>query len=172
MAKILQTFSSQVAKQYPQWLPDKCREMYGGSEADCANAHSDALDELFRRRLPQSDTSPAPVETIEEFMAEFTHLLARHDHQPDIFVCTVPYLCLLALLVDLPILGYFGHPPLFLVPEREDARLHFWRNFLSLPDSTTRTVFAVSDPFLQMQYAGLFIEPWGRGVALWRKTIY
>ena len=68
-----------VAKQYPQWLPDKCREMYGGSEAECASTPSDALDELFRRRLPESDTSPAPVEGIEEFMAEFTHLLARHE---------------------------------------------------------------------------------------------
>jgi hypothetical protein len=28
----------------------------------------------------------------------------------DVLVCTVPYLCLLLEPVDLPTLGYFGHP--------------------------------------------------------------
>jgi len=69
----------------------------------------------------------------------------------DIFLCTVASLCLLAEKVDLPILGYFGHPLLFMVPDSSTAREDFWDRWTHLA-ARHSVQFAVSDPFLQMQY--------------------
>lgn len=69
----------------------------------------------------------------------------------DVFLCTVAYLCLLAEGLDLPVLGYFGHPLLFMVPREDRVREDFWPRFVRMA-SSPNVGFAVSDPFLQMQY--------------------
>ena len=50
-----------------------------------------------------------------------------------------------------PIVGYFGHPLLFMVPDSPDTRDNFWRSFQGMARGRA-VAFAVSDPFLQMQY--------------------
>eukprot|EP00397_Hematodinium_sp_SG-2012_P039314 GEMP01042906.1.p1 GENE.GEMP01042906.1~~GEMP01042906.1.p1 ORF type:complete len:312 (+),score=59.02 GEMP01042906.1:798-1733(+) len=76
---------------------------------------------------------------------EFFALAAHRADDVDLFLCTVPYLCLLRIST-LPAVGYFGHPMVFLTPTHEWPAL--WHAF----DTMENMAFAVSDPFLQMQY--------------------
>ena len=55
--------------------------------------------------------------------------------QVDLFLCTIAYLCLLAEHLDKPIIGYFGHPLLFMVPDVEETREDFWQSFVGMARS-------------------------------------
>ena len=60
--------------------------------------------------------------------------------QVDLFLCTIAYLCLLAEHLDKPIIGYFGHPLLFMVPDVEETREDFWQSFVGMARSWVDTV--------------------------------
>jgi len=139
-----------IQDQYPQWLPNKCETLYSHARLTCDTVEDD-ITELFRRRLPHSATSKDPIEGIDEFAEEFRAVAGERLAQVDAFLCTVAYLCLLAEGLGLPVLGYFGHPLLFMVPRSDAARESFWPRFHAMAASET-VGFAVSDPFLQMQY--------------------
>ncbi|CAE8684064.1 unnamed protein product, partial [Polarella glacialis] len=102
--------------QYPQWLPKKCEALYSHPRIDC-DTEEDDITELFRRRIPHSATSKDPISDIDGFAEEFTTLAGARLNSVDIFLCTVAYLCLLVGNLDLPVIGYFGHPLLFMVPD-------------------------------------------------------
>lgn len=137
-----------IQDQYPKWLPDRCQTLYGHPRLTC-DSHEDELTALFRRRIPHSATSKDPIEAIDDFAQEFAALARPRLGAVDAFLCTVPYLCILVEKLNFPVLGYFGHPLLFMVPKEQ--REAFWPRFASMARS--RPVgFAVSDPFLQMQY--------------------
>lgn len=139
-----------IQDQYPQWLPGKCETLYSHPRLSCDTVEDD-ITELFRRRLPHSATSKDPIEGIDELAAEFRLVAGERLGQVDALLCTVAYLCLLGEGLGLPVLGYFGHPLLFMVPRRAKAREAFWPRFAAMAASQT-VGFAVSDPFLQMQY--------------------
>ena len=67
----------------------------------------------------------------------------------DFLMCTIPILCLILAGLNKPLLGYFGHPTLFMV--EPDDRYRFWQDFQQLANENG-VVFMVSDGFLQMQY--------------------
>ena len=60
--------------------------------------------------------------------------------QVDLFLCTIAYLCLLAEHLDKPIIGYFEHPLLFMVPDVEETREDFWQSFVGMARSWVDTV--------------------------------
>lgn len=139
-----------IQDQYPKWLPDKCKTLYSHPRLVCDSVEDDITD-LFRRRLPHSATSKDPIETIDEVVDEFRLIAGDRLGQVDMFLCTVAYLCLLGENLGVPVLGYFGHPLLFMVPRTSAARDAFWPRFVAMA-SRGSVGFAVSDPFLQMQY--------------------
>lgn len=130
-----------IRDQYPVWLPDKCGTLYSGMHCDTIE---DAITVLFRDAFPSSATSRDPI-NILEVRDTFIALAEPLVRNVDVFLCTVPYLCLLRP-PSLPAIGYFGHPMVFLTPKKEWPTL--WRAF----DTMENFKFAVSDPFLQMQY--------------------
>lgn len=139
-----------IQDQYPEWLPSKCSTLYHHTRLTCDTTEDD-ITELFRRRIPHSATSKDPIDSMGDFAAEFEALAGDRFRRVDIFLCTVAYLCLLAETSNLPVLGYFGHPLLFMVPKNARVREDFWSRFVRMAGS--RNVgFAVSDPFLQMQF--------------------
>lgn len=144
------THRNLIQDQYPQWLPEKCNTLYNHPRLDCDTVEDDITD-MFRRRLPYSASSKEPIESIDEFAEEFRTLTRERLATVDVFLCTVAYLCLLAEGLDMPVLGYFGHPLLFMVPPTAEVREDFWPRFVRM--TSLKTVgFAVSDPFLQMQF--------------------
>ncbi|CAJ1381178.1 unnamed protein product [Effrenium voratum] len=139
-----------IRDQYPKWLPDKCATLYQHPNLHCDNVQDD-LTQLFRERIPHSAVSNEPVEDMTSFAADFVNLAASRLREVDVFLCTIAYLCLLVEALDVPTLGYFGHPLLFMVPDDHVVRESFWAKFMGMARSRT-VAFAVSDPFLQMQY--------------------
>lgn len=139
-----------IQDQYPKWLPDKCQTLYNHPRLSC-DIVKDDITEVFRKRIPNSATSKDPIESIDDFAAEFRSVVGERLAKVDAFLCTVAYLCLLVDSLDLPVLGYFGHPLLFMVPHDSDTRVSFWSRFATMMNSQ-RVAFAVSDPFLQMQF--------------------
>lgn len=139
-----------IQDQYPQWLPDRCETLYGHPRLTCDTVEDD-ITELFRRRMPHSATSKDPIYDIDGFASEFAAVASAELHSLDVFLCTVAYLCILVEKLSMPVLGYFGHPLLFMVPQDTEARESFWRRFASMSRSSSMA-FAVSDPFLQMQF--------------------
>ncbi|CAK0793895.1 unnamed protein product [Prorocentrum cordatum] len=137
-----------VQDQYPRWLPDKCDTLYRYEGLTCDTVQDD-ITELFRRRIPHSAVSKEPIEFMNSFAEEFAAVAGDRLIGVDVFLCTVPYLCLLVADLHTPVLGYFGHPLLFLVPA--SARESFWSRFVAMAASDSFGL-AVSDPFLQMQY--------------------
>eukprot|EP00438_Fugacium_kawagutii_P015591 Skav229724 [mRNA] locus=scaffold49:372576:374408:- [translate_table: standard] len=143
-------FRNLIKDQYPLWLPEKCKTLYWHPRMQCSEPE-DEITELFRRRVPLSASSKEAIGDMDSFVAEFEKVAGSRLNYVDILVCTVPYLCLLLEPVDLPTLGYFGHPLLFMVPDEPDLRKSFWERFSDM--SQKRQVeFGVSDPFLQMQF--------------------
>jgi len=139
-----------VQDQYPQWLPDPCATLYSHPRLTC-DGIEDEITALFRRRIPHSATSKDPVERIDDFAQEFAAVARDQLNGVDVFLCTVAYLCMLVEKLRFPVLGYFGHPLLFMVPRTEEVRRSFWKRFVTMATSAS-VGFAVSDPFLQMQY--------------------
>eukprot|EP00435_Cladocopium_sp_Y103_P027957 s1218_g6.t3 len=157
-------FRNLIKDQYPLWLPEKCGTLYWHPRMDCVEPEdTDEITQLFRRRVPLSASSKALADSkkslsaqeaivdMEGFVAEFEKVAGARLNYVDVLVCTVPYLCLLLEPVDLPTLGYFGHPLLFMVPDEPDIRNSFWERFSQMSKKSS-VEFAVSDPFLQMQF--------------------
>ncbi|CAK9009615.1 unnamed protein product [Durusdinium trenchii] len=143
-------FRNILKDQYPLWLPEKCQTLYWHPRLDCTEPE-DEITELFRSFVPLSATSKEPIVDMDRFIREFEKVAGQRLNFVDLLVCTVPYLCLLFEPVDLPTIGYFGHPLLFMVPEEEELREKFWKRFADM-EAKSGVAFAVSDPFLQMQY--------------------
>ena len=143
-------FRNLIKDQYPLWLPEKCQTLYWHARMDCSEPE-DEITELFRRRLPASASSKEAIVDMDVFVAEFEKVAGARLNFVDVLVCTVPYLCLLMEPVDLPTLGYFGHPLLFMVPDEPQMRQNFWKRFSDMSKKAS-VEFAVSDPFLQMQF--------------------
>ena len=57
-----------------------------------------------------SDSISEKFDHIDFICKKYHHPTGARLNYVDILVCTVPYLCLLLEPVDLPTLGYFGHP--------------------------------------------------------------
>ncbi|CAE7502103.1 unnamed protein product, partial [Symbiodinium pilosum] len=139
-----------IQDQYPKWLPNRCSTLYHHPRLVCDETR-DEITDLFRMRIPHSAVSKDPIQDMEAFQTDFLHVAADRLKSVDLFLCTVAYLCLLVETLDVPTLGYFGHPLLFMVSDDADVREGFWSRFSTM--ARTRSVeFAVSDPFLQMQY--------------------
>lgn len=139
-----------IQDQYPPWLPDKCTTLYGNTRLTC-DTQIDDITTLFRTRIPHSSTSKDPVESIDLFRAEFISVVGSRLDGVDAFLCTVAYLCLLLRDINLPVIGYFGHPLLFMAPRDSNSRDRFWAQFTEM-SARKHVAFAVSDPFLQMQF--------------------
>ncbi|KAF4677042.1 hypothetical protein FOL47_003775 [Perkinsus chesapeaki] len=144
-----------IQRQYPRWLPDICGQLYSGPIG--CDTHRDSLTEVFERYLPDSDTTNKELnwETIEAMKADTVAAALRASApKPDMIVCTVPVLCVvlsdLAVTMDVLLVGYFGHPALFMV-NREDTstKEKVWS---ALVDLSKRGILITSDPFLSMQY--------------------
>lgn len=146
-----------IRDQYPKWLPDKCETLYNHPRLTCDEVEDD-ITELFRRRIPQSATSKDPIESINSLATDFQNVVGARLRDVDVFMCTIAYLCLVVAELKMPTLGYFGHPPLFMVPSDVSIREEFWSRFMSMAVSPW-VEFAVSDPFLQMQYQYQLGEP-------------
>ncbi|CAJ1401177.1 unnamed protein product [Effrenium voratum] len=140
-----------IQDQYPQWLPDKCQTLYWHPQLECIQLEDEDITDLFRRRIPNSATSKEPIVDMDGFIADFEKVAAARLNFVDILLCTVPYLCLLLEPADLPTLGYFGHPLLFMVPDDPEVRDSYWQRFTDM-GKKNHVEFAVSDPFLQMQF--------------------
>ncbi|OLQ11086.1 hypothetical protein AK812_SmicGene5189 [Symbiodinium microadriaticum] len=139
-----------IQDQYPKWLPNRCATLYQHPRLVCDEVQDDLTD-FFRKRIPQSATSKDPIENMESFELDFRQIASGRLRHVGLFLCTVAYLCLLVESLDVPTIGYFGHPLLFMVPEDAATREAFWSRFSAM--ARARSVeFAVSDPFLQMQY--------------------
>eukprot|EP00928_Gymnodinium_smaydae_P011482 TRINITY_DN1422_c1_g1_i2.p1 TRINITY_DN1422_c1_g1~~TRINITY_DN1422_c1_g1_i2.p1 ORF type:complete len:713 (-),score=119.67 TRINITY_DN1422_c1_g1_i2:172-2310(-) len=139
-----------IRDQYPQWMPDKCESLYRHPRLRCDEVYDD-INELFAAFLPESATSSAPVETAE-LAAAFAAASRGRLGEVDVFLCTIASLCTVMLGLGVPIIGYFGHPPLFLSPRSAAAKTAFWTRFSAMAASRDTVAFSVSDPFLQMQY--------------------
>eukprot|EP00929_Paragymnodinium_shiwhaense_P006773 TRINITY_DN110732_c0_g1_i1.p1 TRINITY_DN110732_c0_g1~~TRINITY_DN110732_c0_g1_i1.p1 ORF type:complete len:632 (-),score=93.15 TRINITY_DN110732_c0_g1_i1:41-1936(-) len=139
-----------IQDQYPPWLPNKCETLYWHEKLKCDTLEDD-ITALFRRRMPLSATSKDPVPDIDGFATEFKAVAGQRLAQVDAFLCTVAYLCLLVADLNLPVLGYFGHPLLFMVPRTDEERRRYWPRFVEMAKLDS-VGFAVSDAFLQMQY--------------------
>lgn len=120
-----------IREQYPQWLPNKCETLYGHQRLSCDDRDDD-ITQLFRERIPQSATSKDPVEDMASLVAEFQQRFVRKTEKVDLFLCTIAYLCLLVEPLNKPIIGYFGHPLLFMVPDVEETREDFWHQFVGM----------------------------------------
>jgi len=106
-----------IREQYPETLPEKCDTLYKGMHCDDT---VDAITDLFRYSFPTSDISSDPLPNFELIKVIFLYIaepLAK-EAKVDIFLCTVPYLCLLRI-PGVPTIGYFGHPMMFLTPESD-----------------------------------------------------
>eukprot|EP00435_Cladocopium_sp_Y103_P052370 s1907_g16.t1 len=126
-----------IREQYPQWLPQKCETLYGHPKLKCDDVEDD-ITELFRERIPHSATSKDPVQDMGSLAAEFQKRFVAHqkrEQKVDLFLCTIAYLCLLAEHLDKPIIGYFGHPLLFMVPDLKETREDFWQSFVGMARS-------------------------------------
>lgn len=154
-----------IRDQYPEWLPDRCATLYRHKNLRC-DLVEDEVSELFRRRIPQSARSKEPIEDLQGLAREFRAAVRGRLKGVDLFLCTIAtcrqefltrhvpeaYLCLVFEPLELPIVGYFGHPLLFMVPlASPEPREAFWASFTSMARSRG-VAFAVSDPFLQMQF--------------------
>ena len=141
-----------IQRQYPSSLMRNiCHEMYSSMTCDQT---IDDISRFFETVLPFSDSSSEPAEMrISELRTRFGLLvLEGHAQLPDLFICTVPWLCLLVADLGKPLIGYFGHPVSFQV-RREDQPV-FLSDFRDLMlRQEPRTQFIVTDPFLQMQYS-------------------
>ena len=79
-------------------------------------------------------------------MKQEFEILIRDLALPSLVICTLPVLCYLFSGLPVKLVGYFGHPLLFMVEEGDRSLiLEFFRS--------SQTQFVVSDPFLSMQYA-------------------
>jgi len=137
-----------IQDQYPPHLPNKCQSLYGHPRLTCDEERDD-ITAVFRKRLPESATSATPIKDMDAFIQDFHQAVKPRLGEVDVFLCTVPYLCLLFADMRVPALGYFGHPLLFMVPQ--DEREQFWLQFMTMARRQS-VRFAVSDSFLQMQY--------------------
>ena len=120
-----------IREQYPEWLPNKCETLYGHPRLSCDDRDDD-ITQLFRERIPQSATSKDPVEDMASLVVEFQQRFVRKTEKVDLFLCTIAYLCLLVEPLNKPIIGYFGHPLLFMVPDVEETREDFWHQFVGM----------------------------------------
>ena len=120
-----------IRDQYPKWLPNRCATLYQHPRLVC-DQERDAVTQLFRNRIPHSAVSKDPIEDMDSFEQEFRQVAAAHLKSVDVFLCTVAYLCLLVESLDMPTVGYFGHPLLFMVPEDAATRESFWTRFSTM----------------------------------------
>ena len=120
-----------IQDQYPKWLPNRCATLYQHPRLVCDEVQDDLTD-FFRKRIPQSATSKDPIENMESFELDFRQIASGRLRHVGLFLCTVAYLCLLVESLDVPTIGYFGHPLLFMVPEDAATREAFWSRFSAM----------------------------------------
>ena len=130
-----------IQDQYPKWLPNRCATLYQHPRLVC-DEEKDEITDLFRTRIPHSAVSKDPIEHMESFESDFRHVAAGRLRHVSLFLCTVAYLCLLVESLDVPTVGYFGHPLLFMVPEDSATRESYWRRFSSMARTAKSTSLA------------------------------
>eukprot|EP00392_Amoebophrya_sp_AT5.2_P015177 g15376.t1 len=154
-------FANLIEDQYPAWLPDKWTTLYGEHFDRERNVDAGpavrALQELFRAHIPHSASSKDPVPEYAALQSSFREIMRAVEagdvaaQKPDILLCTILVLCFLPEQeASFGVIGYFGHPMLFMVSEAQRADV--FRQFRELHDGRGKFAFSVSDPFLQMQY--------------------
>ena len=129
LTKIKLQHRNLISDQYPQWLPNRCETLYQHPRLSCDEVQDD-ITEFFRRAIPHSATSKDPIEHMATLTLDFQAVAGERLRTVDLFLCTIAYLCLLVEPLDTPIVGYFGHPLLFMVPDVAETREDFWSKFM------------------------------------------
>ena len=139
-----------IQDQYPRILTEDtdviCSQMY--AVIGICDTVNDTLTAFFRERIPWSAFSSDPIPDISALRLAFQAILVKNDIVlPDIVVCTIPALCLLFAGLYVKVVGYFGHPLLFMTSVADaDAVVDFFQA------KSNQHTFVVTDPFLAMQY--------------------
>lgn len=147
-----------IVNQYPIWRPQA-----GATSDNHFNEDVTVLQNFFETRLFWSQYSPDVIP--HAFFAEFKTLVESMT-APRLLLCTLPILCFLFADLGWNLLGYFGHPLLFMVADEDKGAIIDW--------ARTNLDYVVSDPFLAMQYEYLLqrVVSFVRTLALYVHTTW
>lgn len=145
-----------IQDQYPQVLSRNhtflCSEMYSITGCDVTR---DSITDFFKDHIPWSSFSPSPVADLESMRIGFNGVVRDpRSPQPDLIVCTIPVLCYLFKDWDVPVIGYFGHPLLFMTSDSDTEKIVEYIDLMVREDRAYTT-----DPFLAMQYRYVVQRP-------------
>lgn len=145
-----------IQDQYPLVLSSNhtflCSQMYIIAGCDVTK---DSLTDFFKQHIPWSSFSPGHVGDIESMRIAFNAVVREsRSALPDAIVCTIPVLCHLFKGWEIPVIGYFGHPLLFMTSDPDTEKIVAYIDLMVREDRAYTT-----DPFLAMQYRYIVQRP-------------